>query len=111
MDTASSDEDRSIIDRFRRPLTWIPPGTPLAYLVAISTILAGTAIRLLIGITFGPGIIPFATYFPGVLFTTLIAGGRAGAVATLLGGIVGFKLFAPMFYQASVTPTVPIVSI
>lgn len=104
-------QERSVIDRFRRPLTWIQPGTPFAYLTAVSTILAGTAIRFAIGVTFGPGIIPFATYFPGVLFTTLIAGGRAGAAATLLGAVIGYKLFAPMFYQTSVSATNPIISV
>lgn len=70
----------------------IPPGTAAAGAFSVFCVFVATALRWLLGWV-GDDVLPFPTYYPAVLFATLIAGRGAGLLATLLGGTVGWFLF------------------
>jgi PAS domain-containing protein len=54
----------------------------------------------------GPDVIPFATYFPAVLFAALVGGTGAGIVALVLSALAGWYFFVtPAFAFLPIGPT------
>ncbi|MGQ0741504.1 MAG: sensor histidine kinase [Alphaproteobacteria bacterium] len=72
------------------------PGSPEAYLFAILCVGIATTVRAAFGLL-EQDIIPFATYFPAVLFATLIGGLEAGALAIVLSALIGWYVFVPSY--------------
>jgi two-component sensor histidine kinase len=69
-------------------------GSPLSYAAAI----AMTAFAMLIewGLRqIAPGVVPFAAFFPVILFSTLIGGIGAGVLSACIGGAVSWWAFLP----------------
>ncbi|MGH6664520.1 MAG: sensor histidine kinase [Pseudolabrys sp.] len=69
--------------------------SPAAFAFAILCVAAATGIRMAIDLV-TPNAEPFATYFPAVLITTLVAGVHAGIFATVLSGFVSWYVFVPL---------------
>src|SRR6185436_11240309 len=68
------------------------PGSVRAYAIAVACVLIAAGIRGLLG-TLGSEIVPYATFYPAVLFATLLGGMRAGIVAAILSALVGWWAF------------------
>ncbi len=69
----------------------IPPWSVSALLLVLGSVGLATLLRFLVGLIGRGQIVPFATFFPAVLITVLLAGPWAGAVAAALSiGIVWF---------------------
>jgi two-component sensor histidine kinase len=47
----------------------------------------------------GDALLPFTAYYPAMLFATFIAGAPGGAVAAILGGIIGWVAFFPPYWK------------
>jgi|ERR1700688_47701 len=86
------------------------PHSPAAYAFAILCVAAATALRLATDLI-APNAVPFATYFPAVLVASLIGGVSAGALATLLSGLVAWWIFVPPRYDWFPVSTDQIVSL
>jgi two-component sensor histidine kinase len=72
----------------------IRPGSAGAYLAALFFVLAGTFARW--GLTFiDPESAHYLTYYPAVLFATLLGGTGPGVFAAIAGGISGWWIFTP----------------
>lgn len=84
---------RHVIARFRRD--GIRPGSLEAYGIALLTIAAAALARSVAGKTGLPTLTPFTTFYPAVLLTVLLGGGRAGAVAAVIGGLFAYLAFLP----------------
>ena len=76
------------------------PGSAAAFAFAILCVAAATILRLGVDLI-APGAAAFALFYPAVLIATLVGGVSAGAVATLLGGIVAWWAFLPPRFEAS----------
>src|ERR1700739_1483459 len=75
----------------------IRPGSTEAYLAAILFVVVASLVRWglgRLGLLNAEGL-PYSTYYPAVLFGTVVGGSRAGAVAAILGGIIGWWDFTP----------------
>ncbi len=70
----------------------IPAGSAGAYAFAAFCVAAAALIRWAIG-SFFEGVVPFATFFPAVLFAALVGGIGPGMFAAILGGIIGWWAF------------------
>lgn len=70
------------------------PGSPEAYAFALACVAIATGIRAALGLL-EQDIIPFATYFPAILFATLIGGLEAGVLAIVLSALIGWYIFVP----------------
>lgn len=70
-------------------------GSLAAYTFALFCVVLATAIRVGVDALEEPSGLPFATYFPAVLFASLFAGYRAGILAIALSLFVGWLLFMP----------------
>jgi two-component sensor histidine kinase len=70
----------------------VPAGSVQAYGLAICFVAAAGAVRLAIGLQ-SEDVIPYATFFPAVLFAALICGVGPGILAALSGGIIGWWAF------------------
>lgn len=70
------------------------PGSPAAFAFAILCVAVATALRLAIDLI-ATDATAFATYYPAILIATLVGGSAAGAVATLLSGLVAWWAFLP----------------
>lgn len=66
------------------------PGLQLGLTLAIAG--AALLVRLAIGRFLPPGL-PYATFFPAVIVTAFLFGVRAGLLAAILGGILGWVFF------------------
>jgi two-component sensor histidine kinase len=72
----------------------VPPGSAKAYAFATFCIAVAAVVRWVFGLWF-EGIVPFATFFPAVMFAALVGGIGPGILAALLGGIIGWWAFLP----------------
>jgi two-component sensor histidine kinase/membrane protein implicated in regulation of membrane protease activity len=73
----------------QEPVFWrlrLKPESPAAFAFATACIAVASVIRLAAD-QVSPDVTPFATYFPAVLFATLVGGFSAGMFAMVLGGI------------------------
>ena len=68
------------------------PGSLAALAFAAACVAAATIVRFLLGLS-DPQIAPFPSYFPAVLFATLVGGLAAGAFATILSGAIVWCVF------------------
>jgi two-component sensor histidine kinase len=82
-----------------RWLDEIRPGSAAAYAFAVGCVAVATAVRFVLAAWFGEGVVAFATYFPAVLVAALVGGASAGALALMLGGVVGWWAFMPPYYS------------
>lgn len=73
----------------------------LAYAIAVLSVLFATALRWSIGPETG---VPFLTYFPMITIVGLLCGVGAGALASLLSGVMGVTLFAPTYAWGGANP-------
>jgi two-component sensor histidine kinase len=69
------------------------------YLFAFGCVTLATAMRELAKATGAAGIATFATFYPAVLLSMVVGGRRAGATATLLGGLAAYYFFMPPLYR------------
>ena len=78
----------------------MPEGSLAAYGFAVACVLLATAVRLLFGAAGAS--LPFATYFPAVLITALLAGVGPGIFSIILSIIVVWWAFvgAPFAFEA-----------
>ncbi len=67
----------------------IPAGSAQAYALAIFFVGVAAVLRLAIGLVV-EDVVPFATFFPAVLFAALICGIGPGTFAALAGGVIGW---------------------
>src|SRR4029453_14907702 len=81
---------------FREVKFWklISAGSAEAYAFAIVCVALAAAVRWVAGLWF-EGIVPFATFFPGVLLAALIGGIGPGILAAIAGGLIGWWAFLP----------------
>ena len=70
----------------------IPAGSAAAYIFAALCVVAAAFIRWTIG-SFFAGVVPFATFFPAVLFAALVGGIGPGTFAAISGGVIGWWAF------------------
>lgn len=81
----------------------LKPWSPSAFLVALTVVAAAVGLRELLN-SFGATLY-FATFLPGVLLASLVAGIPAGACATLLSvPIVWWAFLPPVFEFSTLTP-------
>src|SRR5216684_5247834 len=88
---------RKIIDRLR--IAWrngLRPASPAAFGFALLCITAATIVCLAVDLLL-PGFMTHATFYPAILLATLVGGAWAGGFALLLGGIVGWWVFGPLY--------------
>lgn len=64
------------------------------YAVSICLVVLATAVRASVGLV-DQHVAPFATYFPAILFATLIAGWRAGTFALVLSAVTAWFVVMP----------------
>jgi two-component sensor histidine kinase len=72
----------------------IRPGSTGAYAAALLFVLVGTLARLELDFV-DPKSAHYFTYYPAVLFATLLGGTGPGVFAAILGGITGWWAFSP----------------
>jgi two-component sensor histidine kinase len=72
----------------------IRPGSAAAYGVAVFFVVVATLARWGFGLV-DPESAHYLTYYPAVLFATLIGGTGTGAFAAIVGGISGWWVFTP----------------
>lgn len=72
----------------------IRPGSAGAYGAAVLFVVAGTLARWGIGFA-DPESAHYLTYYPAVLFATLVGGTRTGAFAAIVGAVSGSWAFTP----------------
>ena len=72
----------------------IPAGSAEAYVFAAFCVAIAALIRWTIGLFF-EDVVPFAIFFPAVLFAALVGGVGPGTFAAVLGGIIGWWAFLP----------------
>src|SRR5262245_61347933 len=65
---------------------------PQAYAFAVLCVALAGLVRWAIGLFVGD-VVPFATFFPAVLLAALFGGVGPGALAALLGGVIGWWAF------------------
>lgn len=90
----------------RLPLLRDRPGAQLIATLAI--VAAALALRLLLRPLLSPGL-PFITFFPAVIIAGFLLGVRAGALAAVLGGLLGWGFFlrdTPVGGEAGAMPSV-----
>jgi two-component sensor histidine kinase len=88
----------------------LPPASPAAYLFAVGCIAAATLARYALASVIS-AVIPFALYYPAILVATLVAGPAAGAVASLLGGIIVWATIALPSFGLTLDTTSRVVTI
>jgi two-component sensor histidine kinase len=74
-----------------------PPGSLTSYAFALLCFAIASLARLGIN-EIDTGIQSFATFYPAVLFATLLGGGRAGLLTIAAGAIVGWWAFTPPYF-------------
>lgn len=67
--------------------------------VAWGSVFLATLVRLALGVLVGPGVIPFATYYPAVLLSTLWAGTGSGLITLFTAGVISWYAFMPPVYS------------
>jgi two-component sensor histidine kinase len=72
----------------------VTPRSAEAYAFALCCVVIASLVRWWLG-HIDENIVPFATYFPAVLFASLIGGVGAGIFAAVFGGIIGWWAFMP----------------
>jgi two-component sensor histidine kinase len=72
----------------------IVPGSPAAYLLAVGCVALASLVRFALGFMVDD-VVPLATYYPAVLVASLLGGASSGALALILGGVVGWWAFMP----------------
>jgi two-component sensor histidine kinase len=72
----------------------IRPGSVGAYVAAVFFVVVGTLARWGFGFV-DPESAHYLTYYPAVLFATLVGGTATGAFAAIVGGISGWWAFTP----------------
>lgn len=83
-----------------RHVPWLQrlsPGSAEAYAFAIFLVVIATAVRWGVGFV-GQDIVSFTTYFPAVLFASLVGGRGPGTFAALTGGLLGWWAFMPPYF-------------
>jgi two-component sensor histidine kinase len=77
------------------------PATFRAASFAIVAVSLATFVRLWAAVVIGPGIVPFAIYFPAILISALAAGLTGGLVALVYGSLLAWVLFVPETFDLS----------
>lgn len=72
----------------------IRPGSLSSYAVATGMVAVAALIEWGLRLA-APGVVPFAAFFPAVLFSTLIGGVGAGIFSAFLGGVISWWAFLP----------------
>jgi two-component sensor histidine kinase len=86
---------RASLRRWRSVWPWgLSPGSPDALALAAICVGAATAIHFSISLV-RPASVVFAPYYAATLVAALLAGGAAGVLAMIVGGVVAYWLFAP----------------
>ena len=80
----------------------VRPGSAEAYAFATICVVVASLARWGLGLL-SEGILVFPTFYPAVLFATLIGGAGAGIFAAILGGIIGSWAFMPRQFTFSLT--------
>jgi two-component sensor histidine kinase len=65
------------------------PGSPAAALFAVACVAIAAAVRFGLNLL-SSAVVPFATFYPATLITTLVGGLWVGTLAAVLGGLFGF---------------------
>jgi two-component sensor histidine kinase len=81
----------------------IRPGSAKAYAFATCCVVFASLIRFALEY-FSDHVLPFATYYPAVLFASLVGGVEAGTFAAIIGGIFGWWAFLPPQFSFSLRP-------
>jgi len=84
-----------LIAKARRWVTDIRAGSADAFVFALGCIALATLIRIGLGPILPAGAIPYLTYFPVILFATLIGGALAGGLALATSAVIASSLFVP----------------
>jgi two-component sensor histidine kinase len=88
------------------PFPYVKSHSLAAWTVAVVSILLATLLRLALGQWFGADVVAFATYFPAILITTLVAGAWSGMLALALGGLFAWWAFiSPSFSFEPLNPS------
>ena len=80
----------------------VRPGSAESYAFATICVVIASLARWGLG-QLSEGILVFPTYYPAVLFATLVGGAGAGTFAAILGGIIGWWAFMPPHFTFSLT--------
>jgi hypothetical protein len=92
-----TDQPRQVMRRGLRS------ASPAAFAFAFLCVAAAAAVRLVIDLV-APNAVPFATFFPAILFATMVGGAAAGSLALVLSAIISTWIFvAPRFVWAPLT--------
>jgi two-component sensor histidine kinase len=75
------------------------PNSVEAYAFAVLSILIATIVREVVKASGAQGLTLFATFYPAVLLSMLVAGKRSGILAAALGGLAGYYFFMPPLYE------------
>ena len=74
----------------------LSPGSAQAYFFATVLVAVATLLRWSLGL-FTEDVQAFTTFYPAVLFATLLGGARVGLFATIFGGIICWWQFLPPY--------------
>jgi two-component sensor histidine kinase len=87
----------SVRDRLLRVWRWgLRPGSPAALGFAIACFAAATGIHLAFRLI-RPDLAAYSTYYPAVLFATLVGGAWSGIITLALGAAMAWFVFEPSF--------------
>jgi PAS domain S-box-containing protein len=71
------------------------PGSTGAYVFALGCVIVATLIRLSFDPVLPEGAVPYISYFPALVFATLVAGTRAGTFALVTSAVLSWWFFLP----------------
>lgn len=86
----------TLAQRLRR--AGLKPRSPEAFGFALLCVAAATVVHWFVGIAGGPGLVPFAAYYPATLVSVLVGGAGAGVFAMLLGAALAYLAFLSPAY-------------
>jgi two-component sensor histidine kinase len=95
----SGNTSKGNADQGRRSMLGVRVGSPAAYGLAFGSVAAAAAARAGLAHLFGPDVVPFATFFPAVLISTLAGGPSAGIAALAASALIGWWAFVPPLFS------------
>lgn len=104
VDAGRSGEDHGLLDKLERFAATATQERPLAYKLVFGTVAFGIAfaLRYVLNPYLPPGF-PFLTFFPAMIVTAFICGGRAGAAVAAFSAVAAWYFFIDPLHSFRMT--------